>query len=137
MFLSYAEYVNYGGTLSETDFARFCFRAEARLRTETYGRIKIPDEKVKRCVFDLIDIESKMGNGITSMSNDGYSITYFTETEAAQKESDIIYNYFVDDDILYCGADGAPDYNVEVPTGWRFLKDENNKFILVKAEEGD
>ena len=134
MFLTYDEYKEFGGTLNEAEFSRFCFRAEATLRTETFGRIKVADEKVKRCIFDLIDVESKTGDGITSVSNDGYSISYFSQGEATQRESDIIYNYFVDDDILYPGEDGAPDYNPTAPTGWRFLLDENKKFILVKAE---
>ena len=146
MFLTYAEYINYGGTLSETDFARFCFRAEAILQTETFGRIKTADEKVKRCIFDLIDIANQTGAGIASVSNDGYSISYLSKAEAEQKMSDIIYDYFVDDDILYCGADGAGDYVPEepiVPTGWQILKDTpesdriivalNNRPILVKA----
>lgn len=135
MFLTYDEYQTFGGTLDEADFNRFCIRAEATLRTQTFGRIKAPDIKVQRCIYDLIEVARTTGGGIQSVSNDGYSISYASSDQLAQAEYDIIYNYFVDDDILYSGEDGAKDYEPIAPDGFSFLKDSDARFVLVKKEE--
>lgn len=97
-YLSYEEYLEYGGTLDETTFDEYLFEAESRIDWYTFGRLQnVPDEdidvKVKRCAFYLIkliqnartaqavptaDGESTTGSqvGIMSQSNDGVSITY-------------------------------------------------------------
>ena len=137
MFLTYSEYVSFGGTLNETDFDRINIRAEVTLNTHTFGRIKAPDKKVQRCIYDLIEVENQRDGGIQSVSNDGYSISYASSEQLEQNEADIIYKYFVDDDILYAGTDGAPDYEPIAPDGYNFLLDSNGRFVLVRKEENE
>lgn len=114
MYLTYDEYKAYGGTLSESDFDRFSFRASSEINNATFGRCKllaeIP-ESVKRCEFELIGYISKNTNngavsGVASFSNDGYSVTYADKKTAQAQISDIIYTYLADDDndLLYCGV---------------------------------
>ena len=95
MYLSYAEYTEMGGTLSETEFNDYEFRAEAIINYATFNRLvndtEIPD-KVKKLVKYIIDMVQKkadslnLGKGasgsqsgniyITSQSNDGVSASY-------------------------------------------------------------
>ena len=95
MYLSYAEYTEMGGTLSETEFNDYEFRAEAIINYATFNRMtgdtNIPD-KVKKLVKYIIDMVQKkadslnLGKGanssqsgniyITSQSNDGVSASY-------------------------------------------------------------
>lgn len=95
MYLSYAEYTEMGGTLSETEFNDYEFRAEAIINYATFNRLtgdtNIPD-KVKKLVKYIIDMVQKkadslnLGKGanssqsgniyITSQSNDGVSASY-------------------------------------------------------------
>lgn len=97
MYLSYNEYIEYGGTLDETTFNDYCFEAEAQINWYTFNRLEkmAPEninEKVKRCVYLLIQkIEAvqayqqpigangeanAINAGIASQSNDGVSISY-------------------------------------------------------------
>jgi hypothetical protein len=95
MYLSYEEYVNYGGTLDETTFAQFGFEAECIVDYYTFNRLKndtVITEPVKRLIFTLIDIALKkkatLGLGanaesgtasdvyITRQANDGVDTTY-------------------------------------------------------------
>lgn len=61
-YLTYQEYTNMGGTLSESDFTRYEFRAEKLIDEETYKRISqlssIPDE-VKNLTFELVTLGQK------------------------------------------------------------------------------
>ena len=71
MYLSYNEYKNIGGELSETAFKRYNMRAECYLDGETFGRIKelnsVPDT-VRYCLRDIIDMfASKSGNNVSSL----------------------------------------------------------------------
>ena len=92
MYLTYEEYYHFGGTLSEIDFSRYEFQAEAQINRYTFNRLKtdktIPVE-VKRLTHHLIDLMEKkstafsLGKGssdtnvyITSQSNDGVSVSY-------------------------------------------------------------
>lgn len=85
-YLTYEEYVIYGGTLSETDFYPLEFRARKRIDRQTFSRVQDMEEvpeAVKQCMLSLIDIDSKTGLEaqvanpvVTSFSNDGYSESY-------------------------------------------------------------
>lgn len=122
MLLTFEEYKTMGGSLSETDFNRLSYRAEQTLNSYTFGRIKVPDNRVRRCMFDLIDCESEkeQNAGVKSVSNDGYSVTYSTQ-EATEAEYDIIYRYFASTDILYQGVDGIGEYEPESEDGYDYL----------------
>jgi len=94
MYLTYEEYKALGGTLDETTFNDYEFRAEALVNYATFNRLAkdavIPD-KVKRVIKYIIDLVQKkadalsLGNSsdsasgtayITSQSNDGVSVSY-------------------------------------------------------------
>ncbi|MCI5796086.1 MAG: hypothetical protein MR019_04375 [Ruminococcus sp.] len=123
MFLTFEEYKAMSGSLSESDFNRLSYRAEQTLNFHTFGRIKVPDNRVRRCMFDLIDCESEKEKnaGVKSVSNDGYSVTYQSTQEATEAEYDIIYRYFASTDILYQGVDGIGEYEPESEDGYDYL----------------
>ena len=92
MYLTYAEYVEYGGTLEETAFNQLEFDAESIINYLTFCRLKndttFPTE-VKRCVYAIMDLlqkqqdamsmggsEDEGGTGVVQQTNDGVSITY-------------------------------------------------------------
>ena len=94
MYLTYEEYTNMGGTLDETTFQDYEFRARAKVDWYTFNRLQNEEEypeAVKRCVYALIKyirlLEQSMmvsdtsadgttSAGVTSQSNDGVSISY-------------------------------------------------------------
>lgn len=96
MYLTYADYVLYGGTLDETTFQQLEFEARAVIDWWTFNRLQNEEtypEAVKRCDYHLIQlIEAKqqamatdgqasnnaVKAGIISESNDGVSASYNT-----------------------------------------------------------
>ena len=90
-YLTYEEYTQMGGTLSEDEFDSFEFKARKRIDYWTDCRVKdmaeVP-ESVKRCIMALIKLESKfsiesqLDNPIVaSFNTDGYSASYGSATE--------------------------------------------------------
>lgn len=113
MYLTYEEYEAYGGTLNNTEFDRFSFRAECEINNATLDRCKtlaeIPEE-VKRCEVELIAYLSKNArtgsvSAVSSFSNDGYSVSYTDQKTAESQIYDIIYTYLANTDLMYCGVD--------------------------------
>lgn len=112
-YLTFDDYISMGGTLAETEFNRFEFRAERLIDNLTRGRLNNADtipETVKRCMYELIAYLSNYAkNGdnsaVSSFSNDGYSVTYAEQKTAAEQIHDIIYDYLADTDLMYCGVD--------------------------------
>ena len=113
MYLTYSEYEKYGGMLNEADFGRFAFRAEREIDNATFDRCKslsqIPKE-LKQCTYDLIEYISKSThNGavlnVSSVSNDGYSLSFTEPKSAAKQIYDIIYAYLSNTGYMYCGVD--------------------------------
>lgn len=104
MYLTYAEYQEYGGTLDEAAFNDLEFDAESTVNWYTFNRLKkqewqsvLASEELKRCMYQLIRIKqmenemlaSSAGGagwgvgwtrepGITQESNDGVSVSYNT-----------------------------------------------------------
>lgn len=103
MYLTYFEYVNYGGALDEAAFGMYEFEASSKIDYYTFDRLKKGagfnaqsdevKEAVKRCIYRLIslmqlrdeanvisgdteDENSTVTAGIASQSNDGVSISY-------------------------------------------------------------
>ena len=96
MYLTYAEYVQMGGTLSESDFTFYAYEAESYIDWYTFDRLKNMDEipqEVKDCEFYLIQLiqarlnalgisaSSASSSGgvpqtLASQSNDGVSVSY-------------------------------------------------------------
>ena len=89
-YITYDEYVELGGNLSEDDFPLFERKAQRYLDHITFDRIKsltiIPDE-VKEVLVEFIDHYSSFnaqnmdGQVISKYSNDVETITYRRETE--------------------------------------------------------
>jgi hypothetical protein len=122
MYLSYTEYTEMGGQLTENEFNRLNFTAQAELDLQTFHRITEADERVKQCIFALIGV-SEVATNISSVSNDGYSISYKSADEMSAAQSDIIYKFFADTDLMYRGADG--DVGSYMPTpedGYEYLQ---------------
>ena len=136
MYLSYEEYKGFGGTLTETEFDRFSFRAESELNNLTFDRVStllpVP-ECVKRCLFELITYiskTSKNGNSasVASVSNDGYSVSY-AEPKSSQKEIySIVYTYLANTGLMYRGTEKIEGYNFVEPIP------DGTAYLLVKTE---
>lgn len=112
MYLTYAEYQQWGGTLTEQEFNRFSYRAEKEIDNNTQNRLKsvkdIPDD-VKHCMFELVEfISNNTLNGavmgVTSVSNDGYSESYSGAENAQGEMYNIIYTYLSGTGLMYCGV---------------------------------
>lgn len=96
MYLSYNEYLAYGGKLEETTYNEFEFEAECIVDYYTFNRLKndtIISEPVKRLIFELIGIaqkkEATLNLGVSS-SNSGVSDVYITRQ--ANDGVDTTYN---------------------------------------------
>ena len=95
MYLTYSEYIEYGGTLEETAFEQLEFEARTRIDWWTFNRLQNETEypeAVKRCMFKIISLLDAQTNrmlgsptnseisavrgGIASESNDGVATTY-------------------------------------------------------------
>ena len=85
-YLSYAEYQQYGGDMSETDFTLAEFKARSRIDYLTLGRVKYMEtvpEEVKLAMMCLMRVDSKFSADaqvynalVASFSTDGYSESY-------------------------------------------------------------
>lgn len=112
-YLTFDDYISMGGTLTETEFNRFEFRAERLIDNVTQGRLKNTDtisETVKRCMFEVVTyLSNNAKNGdissVASFSNDGYSVSYAKQKNAAEQIHGIIYDYLADTDLMYCGVE--------------------------------
>lgn len=96
MYLTYDEYLAFGGTVEETAFDNLEFEARTVIDWWTYNRLQNEEEypeAVKRCMFKLINLiiakqqaqlpknngavdSEVIENGIIQQSNDGVSTTY-------------------------------------------------------------
>lgn len=113
MYLTYDEYRERGGTLDEPEFITLCIKAATLIDSHTFGRLKgtEPSKVVKALIFELISTYFKENsNNIQSQSNDGYSVTYKTDTDYSAKRSNIIREYLSTEKtpdgtpLLYCGV---------------------------------
>lgn len=85
-YLTYAEYVAYGGTLSEQDFTLAEFKARSRIDWMTLARVQnmaVVPEEVKLAMMVLIKVDAKYSADaqtdsaiVSSFSTDGYSESY-------------------------------------------------------------
>lgn len=96
MYLTYDEYLAFGGTVEETAFDNLEFEARTVIDWWTYNRLQNDEEypeAVKRCMFKLINLiiakqqaqllknngavnTETTESGIIQQSNDGVSTTY-------------------------------------------------------------
>ena len=89
MYLTYDEFIAFGGTLDIPTFNRYEFKARKLIDSYTANRVskmaEVPDA-VKRCMFELISQEAVFdtanstktgGSGlVASFNTDGYSESY-------------------------------------------------------------
>ena len=118
MYLTFAEYIAYGGTLNETAFQQLEFEARSVIDWWTFNRLQneeIYPEAVKRCMFKLMQLiqdrdralvtdtqgsSSNVAAGIASESNDGVSTSYNTlsakdAVDTLQKECENTVNLYL------------------------------------------
>ena len=128
MFLTYEEFLAYGGSTDVTlaEFTRTERKAEAFIDGITHRRVKDETpvrECVKLCAFELTQLElgyakADAGNpaeiGISSQSNDGVSVTYGSradvEKSRCNRRKDIACEYLAwefkgDVPLLYAGVE--------------------------------
>ena len=93
-YLTYDEYVAYGGTMDETAFTVAEFKARSRIDWLTMARVKnmaaVPEE-VKLAMMSIIAVDAKYsapaqaGSAVvSSFSTDGYSESYGSASDQTQ-----------------------------------------------------
>ena len=117
MFLTYEQYVNMGGTLTEADFATYERKARACINLATHNRVRDEDpvrEAVKNAAYDLIGVfaqEAENSNnavtGVSSKSNDGVSVTYANWTIVNRywktRKRELLVEYLADETVMIDG----------------------------------
>lgn len=123
-YLTYKDYQDLGGTLSEMPFNLLEYEARQNIDKYTFGRLKDLEEQIeetKLCTYKLIELISSydkyeiQNKGVASESIDGYRVSYSTPntsfTMAKNSEiEDTIKTYLVDCKLedgtpyMYCGA---------------------------------
>lgn len=103
MYLTYDEYVSFGGTIPESSYALSEFRARKRIDYLTASRVKamaeVPEE-VKLCMLSLINLDAQYGldaqitaaantGDVASFNTDGYSENYVTAGSTAQTAAEL------------------------------------------------
>ena len=124
IYATYDEYLRHGGTMTEEEFLKYAERASVFIDNITYGRIKkLKKEELEimnmpLCISDIADAMKRndeiMNTGnLKSVSNDGYSETYQTATEAGFKSRqmqfiseyyDIAKSYIIKGEYLELGV---------------------------------
>lgn len=92
-YLTYDEYINYGGDMPESDFTLAEFKARSRIDRLTLGRVRFMEtvpEEVKLAMMCIIRVDSKYSSDrqtytavVSSFNTDGYSESYGTASEQA------------------------------------------------------
>ncbi len=87
-WLTYEEYLTFGGTASQEEFPLLEMKARKRIDYRTLERIKTPDDDIKRLVYELIGLEQKFDErdcNLSGYGNDGESVS-FVSPEAAKAD---------------------------------------------------
>ena len=116
--LTYARYQQLGGELAEAAFLPLEMRASKVVDALTHGRARRdspPREAVERAVFALVsamNAEEDEGREVTSLVNDGVSVTYATrEGSPAGRWARLAREYLVGEttadgtSLLYAGVE--------------------------------
>ena len=121
MYLDYDDYEEMGGSVEEVSFERFELKARAIIDRLTFGRVRgeYPvRDAVKYACFDLIQAmhgdeltAGGAGLAISSMSNDGVSVTYAGAVSAGARYNGIVKSYLASETtacgvpLMYAGVD--------------------------------
>lgn len=92
MYLTYNDYTDMGGTLSEAAYTRLEYKARRLVDTYTFDRVKALEptpESVKMLMFELVALGDQDDNGgpVSSVSNDGYSKSYVVADNSTKAEN--------------------------------------------------
>ena len=101
-YLTYEEYQQYGGTLSENDFRIAEFKARSRIDWITLGRVQnmsnIPEE-VKLAIMAIMKVDAKYSADaqadsaiVSSFNTDGYSESYGGVSEQSSNAENQLNN---------------------------------------------
>lgn len=113
MYLTFEEYTNRGGTLDSIAFNNTYFKAFALANSYTFGRLKNTqtNDVIKGLIFELINsYENEKANKVQSQSNDGFSVTFKTDTDYTALRGTLIREYLSEErdnngtPLLYCGV---------------------------------
>lgn len=92
MYLSFDDYILYGGTLDKTAFNDLEMDAEATINWYTFNRLKRPEwktvldsEELKRCTYQLIRLK-QMENELLAANLGGVSVGGTVETKPGIKQ---------------------------------------------------
>lgn len=95
-YLSYIDYISYGGKLDKLIFLELEFEARKNIDKFTFGRLKKLQnqiEEVKRCIFKLIEVidgySINRDKSISSENTDGYSVNYNIDNLIDNKKEEI------------------------------------------------
>ncbi len=119
----YADYdfyrdVYHGVVILEEDFVRLECRAEEELDAMTFHRIPEMDaslmtdklelniRKAVCAIAEVLATDESLGVGISSESNDGYSVSYSqtTQQELKSRKKESVNKYLSDSGLLYRGG---------------------------------
>ena len=121
MYLDYGSYAQMGGELEPDVYERLAAKAERLIDRATHARLKAESTvpmSVKYCIMELIDAiqadesmgSMSAGREISSMSNDGVSVS-FTAMAASARYMEIIREWLDGETteagvhLLYAGCD--------------------------------
>lgn len=118
-YLTYEEYQELGGTLTETLFNILELEAQKNIDKYTFGRLKNLEEQineVKVCVYKLVNLlntynEYELQNkSISSENTDGYSISYANATENVSRAKINEIKGIIKTDLAECKLDNGTPY---------------------------
>lgn len=92
MYLTFAEYKSLSGKAEESDFPRLELLARKKLDHWTQGRITAPDDDIRLCmtlIIDRLDDDQNGEQDVSSVSNDGVSMSFADAKTSDQKWEDV------------------------------------------------
>lgn len=114
MYSTYSLYVSQGGTLDEQAYTGLAEKAAREIDLHTFGRAQAYKDALAdalgKCECELIGTlssEASVPVGVSSESNDGYSISYSQNAKTEQKRNitSILMRYLLEPvNLLYAGV---------------------------------
>jgi hypothetical protein len=149
MYLTYAEYQTYGGTLDETTFNDYEFEASTWIDWYTFNRLQtetVVNERVKRCAYRLIQLAKLkadaliLGSQTVSTTVAGVTTTVQTSSAIASQSNDgvsIKYNVISADEVFrLLNGDGDGGENLISETINKYLQGVKNslgQYVLFRG----
>lgn len=111
MWLTYEEFVRFGGSVSSVSASEFDLlemKVRKRIDYRTLERIEAPTEDIKKLMVELIGLQKEfdgINSAVSGYGNDGVSVSYVSP-DMARKEFEAKANEFIDSvvgDLAYRG----------------------------------